>query len=349
VIVRQALAALFFAALLAPPTVSGGQTGTATGSIVGVVRDATGALLPNVRIAIWSDALMGVRTASTSADGSYRLPALPPGEYKLSFSLHGFRTREHEIRIALGFTATVDIELDVATQRDQVTVTRRSRILDRQSTAIAETFDSRQLADLPSSRSVGGLLATGQALQLSNIEVGGSAGILTGPYGAYGKSSSPRHTVEGIIVTGLFGAGFTLDYGSFEEVSILTGAHGAEWPTPGIHTQFVTKSGANRYHGTLYADYETRSWQSFNVDADQINRVAPSGGGLAARDANRLWHYRDVNADVGGFIIKDRLWWYSSIRDQEISSRLVNFPVKPHLTRLTTPTESPQAIRSSRT
>ncbi len=334
-ILQQALAALFLAALLAPASSAGQTVGTATGSIVGIARDATGALLPNVRITISSDALMGSRTTSTAADGSYRIPALPPGEYTLSFSLHGFRTHEREVRVALGFTATVDVELDVATEREQVTVTRRSRILDRHSTAIAETFDSRQLADLPSSRSMGGLLATAQALQLSNTEVGGSTGILAGSYGAYGKNSSPRHTVEGIIVTGLFGAGFTLDYGSFEEVSVLTGAHGAEWPTPGIHTQFVTKSGANRYRGTLYADYENRHWQSFNVDSDQISRVAPSGGGLSAREANQLGHYRDVNADVGGFITRDRLWWYSSLRDQEVSARLVNFPVKPHRTRLT--------------
>jgi Carboxypeptidase regulatory-like domain len=336
VILRHALAGVFVAVLVAAPISSAGQTvGTATGSIVGVVRDATGALLPNVKITISSDALMGSRTTSTAAEGSYRLAALPPGEYRLSFSSHGFRTHEQDVRVALGFTVTVDVELDVATQREQVTVTGRSHILDRQSTAIGETFDSRQLTNLPISRSLGGLLAMSHALQLQNIEIGGSTGILEGPYGAYGKNSSQRHTVEGIIVTGLFGFGFTLDYGSFDEVSVLTGAQGAESPTPGIHTQFVTKSGANRYRGALYADYENQRWQSFNVDADQIGRLAPSGGGLPAREANQLWHYRDVNTDVGGFIIKDRLWWYSSIRDQEISSRVVNFPVKPHRTRLT--------------
>ncbi len=332
---RQAFAALFFATLLAPPTASAGQTvGTATGSIVGAVRDTTGALLPDVQITVSSDALMGTRTTLSGADGRFRVSALPPGQYKVSFLVQGFRTQEHEIRVGLGFTASVDVALDVAPRREHITVTTRSHVLDRQSTAIAETFDSRQLADLPSSRSMGGLLAMSHALQLPIIEIGGSTGILTGSYSAYGTNSSPRHTVEGIIVTGLFGAGFTLDYGSFEEVSVLTAAHGAEWPTPGIHTQFVTKSGANRYRGTLYADYENKGWQSHNVDADQISRLAPSGGGLAARDINRLWQYRDVNADVGGFIIKDRLWWYASIRDQEISSRLVNFPVKPHQTHL---------------
>ena len=73
------------------------------------------------------------------------------------------------------------------------------------------------LPDLPGSRSMGGLFAVTHALMLPVVEVGGGAGIVTGSYGAYGRNNSPRHTIEGIVVTGLFGAGFTPDYGSLEE------------------------------------------------------------------------------------------------------------------------------------
>lgn len=335
-ILRHAFAASVTAVLLTPTSAPAGQTtGTATGTIVGIVTDATGALLPAVELTISSDALMGVRQTSTAANGGYRVAALPPGQYRLTFSLNGFASRVHDVRVALDFTATVDVVMEVATQREEVTVTGRNRVLDRQSAALTETFDSSELANLPGSRSMGGLLTTAHAVQLSPIDFGGSTGILAGPQSAYGKNSSPRHTVEGIIVTGLFGSGFTLDYGSFEEATVLTGAHGAEWPTPGIHTQIVTKSGSNRYRGALYADYANRHWQSFNVDDGQAQRLPPSGGGLSAREANRQWSYHDVNADVGGFVIKDGLWWYSSVRDQQVESRLVNFPVKPHLTGLT--------------
>lgn len=80
-ILRQALAALFVTALLAPSASLVGQTvGTATGSIVGTVQDATGAVLPNVIVTIPSDALMGPRTTLTNAEGRYRIAALPPGE-----------------------------------------------------------------------------------------------------------------------------------------------------------------------------------------------------------------------------------------------------------------------------
>ena len=48
---------------------------------------------------------------------------------------------------------------------------------------------------------------------------------------------------------------------------------------------------------------------------------------LCRRETRIALRYHDVNADIGGYIVPDRLWWYSSVRDQEISSRLVNFPV----------------------
>ena len=59
---------------------------------------------------------------------------------------------------------------------------------------------------------------------------------------------------------------------------------------------------------------------------------------MSPRDANRMWSYRDVNADVGGFIKKDAVWWYSSFRDQDVSTRFVNFPVEPYRTHVTSVT-----------
>ena len=210
-------------------------------------------------------------------------------------------------------------------------------MLDRQSTALTETFDAGQLADLPGSRSMSALFEVAKSVVTPTADGGSSVGAIggSGSFGAYGTRGSNRPTIEGIVVSGINFGGLTIDYGSFDQASVLTGSHGAEWATPGVHIQLVAKSGGNQYHGTLYADYGNRHWQSFNVESDQIDRGARSGAGLSAADANRLWHYRDVNADLGGFIVKDRLWWYSSVRDQEISTRLPNFPVRPHRTDLT--------------
>jgi outer membrane receptor protein involved in Fe transport len=327
--------ALVAALSLAAPVHAGQIVDPSTGSIVGIVRDVTGAVLQGVDIMVSSQALMASRNTSTGPDGAYLVVGLPPGDYTLAYSLQGFRAAERTVRVSVAFTATVDVALGLASQRAEITVSGQGSVLDRHSAAIADTFDSRQLADLPSSRSLAGLVALTQGMFMPSIEVGGGLGLLAGSFSAYGKNSSPRHTLEGIIVTGLFGFGFTPDYGAFAEVSVLTAAHGAEWPTAGIHTEMVTKSGGNRYTGTFYGAYENRAWQSTNVDAGQVARFAPSGGGLSAGQVNQVWRYHDANADVGGFVLRDRLWWYGSIRDQETAARVVNFPVGPSRTRLT--------------
>ena len=306
----------------------------ATGSIVGTVRDATNAVTPGVAITVSSQALMTPRRTSTKDDGTYLVAGLPPGDYTLVYLLPGFTNLERTVRVSVAFTATLDVALALASQRAEVTVTGRGSVLDRHSAAVAETFDSRDLADLPSSRSLAGLVAATPGMFMPSIEVGGGLGLLGGSFSAYGKNSSPRHTLEGIVVTGLFGFGFTPDYGAFAEVSVLTAAHGAEWPTAGIHTEMVTKSGGNRYTGSFYGAYENRAWQAMNVDAGQVARFAASGGGLSAGEVNQVWNYHDANADAGGFVRRDRLWWYASIRDQETAARLVNFPVEPSRTRL---------------
>jgi hypothetical protein len=167
------------------------------------------------------------------------------------------------------------------------------------------------------------ILAESPAVSLTRIDVGGSAaGTQTG-YSVYGTSGQNRPTVEGIVARKApTRAGFYYDYGSFEDVNVETAAHSAEMPWPGVQSMFVAKSGGNTYHGSWYSDYENKSWQSFNVDASQINRGAqgsPPGvtPPLAPGDLNRTSSYRDINTDAGGFIQKDRVWWYGSFRNQK--------------------------------
>lgn len=123
--------------LLVPGTLAGQTVGTATGSIVGTVTDSTGAVLSGVTITATSDALMGQRIATTDSEGHYRIVALAPGNYDLSFALAGFRTTEaNVIRIAVGFTATLDVVLPLVTVSEGVTVPARSGFLDRHATAV---------------------------------------------------------------------------------------------------------------------------------------------------------------------------------------------------------------------
>jgi carboxypeptidase family protein/TonB-dependent receptor-like protein len=312
--------------------------GSTTGTISGVVSDNTGAVLPGVTIEISGAALMGARTIVTNGEGFYRFPVLPPGEYTLVFTLEGFGPVNRDgVYVGVGLTRTVNVVLSVATLNQSVTVEPTSSTIDAQSTAIAANFDARQLANLPGARNMLAVLAATPALQMTRFDVGGNTAAPGGGSGfsAYGTFGQNRPMVEGIVAAGVQVNGFSFNYGAFDEITVGTAAHSAEWPAPGVNLQFVSKSGGNQYRGTLYADYENERLQSFNIDQEQISRGARAGGGLAVRDTNRLWSYHDLNADVGGYIRRDTIWWYSSIRDQDIAARFVNFPVKPHQTRLT--------------
>src|SRR5262245_43454233 len=157
-------------------------TSSTTGALNGKVTDRTSAVLPGVTVTISSPSMMGTRDTVTGEDGFYRFAAIPPGDYTVAFELSGFTPLKREgIRVAINFTATVNVELGVASLSENVTVTGASPVVDTQSTAITTNFDSRQLASLPSARDMWAILAESPAVSLTRIDVGGSAaGTQTG-------------------------------------------------------------------------------------------------------------------------------------------------------------------------
>ena len=307
-----------------------------TGAINGRVTDSSDAVMPGVTVTVTSPSQMGVRTEVTDVDGRYRFSAVTPGDYAVVFELPGFSTVRNEgIRVSLGFTATVNAQLKVASLQESVTVTGQSPVVDTSATSIGNTFDAKQLSALPTSRDYFSLLAQSPAVQMARIDIGGSTNGTQQGYIVYGTSGQVRVVFEGINATEGTGAfGNYPDIGGMEEVQMNTAAHTAEASTPGVLTQFISKSGGNEFRGTLFGGYSSENWQSFNIDDDQIARGVRSGGGLEPQDVNRLNQYQDVNVGFGGYVIKDRLWWYGSYRHQDIKARFVNFPVMPQTTIL---------------
>ena len=326
---------LFASCLLMATSTSLAQTaGDSSGAIVGTIGDQTGAAVPAVRVCVSGPTVMAARCVDSDADGAFRFPALPPGEYVVTLTLDGFApfTREG-VWVRLGETASVPVTIVVAPERAEVTVEGRAHPLDRFATSRAEHFTAEQLASLPGPRSMGGIVATAPAVVMTRHDVGGNTALAPGPWSAYGVASYSRPTLDGISVANLNAFGLTLDYGSFEHVWLGLGAYGPNQPGPGIHMQALTKSGGNRYRGSVYAAMEHERWQSHNVDANQTHRGAAGSADVPASIANRLAGYHDVDADVGGFLRRDRVWWYASAREQTASQLRVTFPVEPVETR----------------
>jgi carboxypeptidase family protein/TonB-dependent receptor-like protein len=298
------------------------QVSATTGAINGTVTDATKAVLPGVTVTLAGPAVMGAPTTVTDQQGFFRLPGLAPGDYKLTFELTGFGavTRE-DIHIGLGFTATMNVEMSPGSVAETITVSGASPVVDLQSTNVTTHFDAEKLASLPGSRDFWAVIAQAPAVAMSRLDVGGSGALTQQPYTAYGLSSGGgvnRGMVEGIMVNeGAGGGGSDLyytDYGSFAEIAVNAVGNTAEMPNPGVFSQLIAKSGGNTYHGTLYVDYENDSMESHNIDQAQLNAGVTGSTVLAATDTNRLTTFKDFNADLGGYIAKDRTWWYGAFR-----------------------------------
>ncbi len=295
----------------ATPALAQGGGASSTGTIQGRVSDAQGAVLPGVTVTASSPSLLGIQTTVSSETGNYRFPAVPPGVYTLAYELTGFNTLRREgVQISLGFTANINVELALATLQETVTVSGQSPVIDTTATRTVQAFKLDQLQSLPNGRDMWSLLAVTPSVQMSRIDVGGNrAGTQTG-YTAYGFSGQVRVLIEGINTTeGTGGAGFYFDYSSLEEVFLGTSGQSAEMPNPGVQSQFIAKSGGNQFSGEGYIDWYNNSLQGSNIPDEVI------AGGIRAH-SNEIDRYYDAAINVGGPIMKDKIWYFGTYRTQ---------------------------------
>jgi hypothetical protein len=329
---RWSIIALTFVLAISLPAAAFAQGGGAssTGTIQGRITDAQGAVLPGVTVTATSPALLGTQTTVSSETGNYRFPAVPPGAFDLTFELAGFNTVKREgIQITLGFTAQVNVELALATLQETVTVTGESPVIDTSATRIQQNFKLEQLQSIPNGRDMWALLAVTPSVQMGRIDVGGNrAGTQTG-YTAYGFSGQVRVLIEGINTTeGTGGAGFYFDYASLEEAFLGTSGQSAEMPNPGVQSQFIARSGGNRFAGEYHVDWYNNGLQGSNIPSEYTapNAFNGSNGSNAIREhSNEIEGYYDWDINVGGPIKKDKLWWFFTYRDQKNQVAQPNF------------------------
>ena len=303
--------------LLLVPSLSAAQT---TGSINGTVVDNTGAVLPGVTVTATGATLMGAQTAVTNESGSYRFPSLPPGTYRLNYELGGFSTVVRDgITVNVGFTATINAQMQLATLEETVTVTGASPLVDVTNSNVQTNFTQEAMQNLPNARDIWSLIGTAPGMMVTRFDVGGSrAGTQTG-FSAYGYSGQVRVQVDGVNTTeGTGAAGFYFDYGSFEEIQLGNDGNDASAATPGVQLNAVIKSGGNQFRGDLYFDYENESLQGDNVD-DDLRRLG-IGSGV------KILKYYDPNLSAGGPILRDKLWYFGSYRHQNTGVTVLGFP-----------------------
>src|SRR6266478_715281 len=132
----------------------------AQGAITGVVKDASGAVLPGVTVEAASPALIEkVRSVVTDDTGQYRIVDLRPGSYSLTFTLTGFSTVKREgLELAGSGTITVNADLKVGTLAETITVTGETPVVDVQTAARQNVLSGEAVASAPTARSWNGIL-----------------------------------------------------------------------------------------------------------------------------------------------------------------------------------------------
>ncbi len=287
-----------------------------TGTITGTVTDASDAVIPGVTVTVSGPALMGNSVAVTDEAGRFRVVALPPGIYEAAFELPAFGTVVHEgIEITIGFTATLSVEMGVAGVEETVTVTGEAPVIDLESTSVTTSFNLEELSVLPGSRDWWSVVAQTPAVAMSRMDVGGSGAWTQQSFKAYGTDDIQRTDVEGIMVNEGNWHMYYTDYGSFEEISVVPVGNTAEVASAGVFSQLISKSGGNEYHGSAYFDYENDSMEAHNIDDAQVALGLRSTDIVPAKESNRLKTFRDFTADIGGYLKKDKLWFYFAYRN----------------------------------
>ena len=297
---------VLFLLLLAPAT-AGAQS-----AISGIVRDTSGAVMPGVSVEASSPVLIEkVRTVVTDGDGRYSIVDLRPGSYVVVFSLTGFNAfRREGIELPTNFTMTINAELRVGALEESVTVTGASPVVDVQSTQRTHVLNRDLLDSLPTGRNYSGLAALMPGVRMSNTDVGGNQQMEQIYMRVHGsRQTDTTVQVDGMQLNSLMNDGQVQAYYSDAanaEVSYQTSGVGADVSAGGLRINMIPKEGGNRVSGSAFAGGIRRGWQGDNVTPALRARGLESG--------DTVDHVSDYNFAIGGPIVQNRLWYFSTFR-----------------------------------
>jgi hypothetical protein len=284
---------------------------TATGNIVGVVTDATGAALPGATVTATNKGTNAQRTVTSNSAGQYRFDLLPSGPYNVKAEANGFSTAEaKDLDLIVGTTLTANLPMATGTVSTSVEVVSSNQLLDAEKTDSSTAITPKEIVDLPlNGRDIANL-----AILAPGVKLVDSYDPTKNRYAVYAvNGSSGRNTnttVNGIDDKDntVGGAVMQLPLEAVEDFKISTNRFSAEnGRSEGAALNIVTKSGTNQFHGALYGFFRTQALQTNNAIAIQ--------GGQPKPDYSR----QQYGGGIGGPIRKDKdfgFFAYEALRER---------------------------------
>jgi carboxypeptidase family protein/TonB-dependent receptor-like protein len=307
--------------------------GAVTGSISGTVSDATGSVIPGVKVAVTNIAQGLQNKTVTDSKGNYAFPSLPVGRYDLKTEIQGFKPQSRTgLDVDLDSALQIDLSLELAPMVEEVTVTDTEVHVETQSTQVGQVVTSRQMTSVAlNGRSYTDLLALQPGIvpmttQQPDSVVMAGATVAINPSGTLNPGnqsiSGQREDANGFMVNGadvkeLMNGGTLIvpDLDSLAEFRVLTNNFDAEYGNySGGIVNAVTKSGSNSLHGTGFEFLR-------NTDLDARNFFSPDRG---------FFHQNQFGGTAGGPIKKNKAFFfgdYQGTRTTEgIDSGLIAVP-----------------------
>jgi len=267
-----------------------------TGALTGTVTQA-GANLPGVTVTIASPALQGTRTTVTNEQGDYNFPAIPPGAYKVSFSLSGLTDVVKNAQVNLVETTRLDADMKMSAVAEAITVTANQATV-METPQVQTNYKQETVNRLPMNRN-----PVAQAALSPGVTAGVNGNTISGA-----MSYDNLYLVNGAVVNeNLRGQPHALYIeDAIQETTVLTGGISAEFGrfTGGV-VSAITKSGGNEFSGTVRDTLDNPKWteKSYSTQADPVDHTNNT--------------YEET---LGGRIIRDRLWFFVAGRQAKTSA-----------------------------
>ena len=284
------------------PTIA--RAGT-TGAIRGIVTDeATGNPVAGVTVTVTSPALQVEQTEFTDSRGSYEITELPPGEYAVHFYFANVHVEGSGVTLNADKTIQVNGRLPAEKAKVQtIRVTEHAPNVDIGNTQVETQVTNELVRNVP---------IRGRTYEsVMTLAPGVSADTGNGANFSFsgGTGLENNFLIDGANTTspsfGVSGTRLSLEF--IGETNVITGGYNAEYgrATGGV-VNVVTKSGSNQFHGDVWLNA-----QPFQLDPERVARA-----GEAIARFSRLQYALDAGFDLGGPIVKDRLWFFVGFNPQ---------------------------------
>lgn len=283
------------------------------GNIRGVVVDEGDVPFPGVTVILESE-LYNPRSRITTERGIFRFINVSVGKWRVRCELSGFKTYIQEnIDIRVGVNVDLRVVMTPATLEEEITVVAVSPIVDTKKTGTAVNVTQEMLQEIPSARDPWVILQQVPGMMLDRENVGGSESGQQSWYLSRGSMGwSDMWNMDGVPITDMAATGSSsmyYDFDIFEEVQIVTGGQDVTNQSGGVSINFITRRGANKFqvvgrafftNDKLQGDNRTEELEELGYVGNQINQIM------------------DYGLQVGGPIIKDRLWFWLGYGVQDI-------------------------------